>query len=208
MRSTLSLFLLLSLISCGKNGGSSTEEELSSATYLSTEVPENALTFEIDAKLDGFTRNQEDKILKAFELIKKVVASEQFKKRILEKRYDGKKQYVDNNGLSNEQIYQKLLEGSEIFNKERDNTMDLFLAEYFTSANVIGYTKPSIQTIYLNTKYLNNENFTEAQVAMNITHEWLHKIGFTHSFERTPEREHSVPYAVGYIMRELATRMN
>ncbi|MFP5384902.1 MAG: hypothetical protein ACLGHN_02400 [Bacteriovoracia bacterium] len=204
------LFLFLFLASCGKGGGGSSSSgsmaELTDAEIASDSVPVQAQTFDVHANLSGFSRDQEDKIYKAIELIKQVIATPEFKKKVLSKTYKGKKQYVDNNGLSNAQIYKKLLEGSEVLNPGSDNTMNLNLESYFVSANVIGYTKPSITTVYLNRKYLNQGSFTTNEVAMNLTHEWLHKLGFKHSVKKTASRAHSVPYAIGYIMRSLAAK--
>jgi hypothetical protein len=209
------LFLFLFLASCGKGGGggsssssgsSTGSAEITQAELTSDAAPVQAQTFEINAKLSGFSRDQEDKIYEAFELIKKVVASDQFKRQILNKKFKGKRKFFDNNGMSNALVYKKILEGSEMLSPGKNNTMDLHLKSYYTKANVIGYTMPSIKTIYLNTRYLDMNSFKANQVAMNVTHEWLHKLGFKHSSDRTPERPHSVPYAVGYIMKSLASR--
>ena len=54
----------------------------------------------------------------------------------------------------------------------------------------------------MNTKYF--DRYTPYQVAGNLTHEWLHKMGFTHDSAATSTRPYSVPYAVGYIVRQLA----
>jgi hypothetical protein len=205
------LFLFLFLASCGKGGGGSSSSggmaELTDAELTSAVAPVQARTFDISANLTGFDRNHEDKIYEAFEMIKRVVASDEFKSRVLNKTYNGKKQYVDNNGLSNAQIYKKILEASETLNPGKNNVMDLNLASYYVGANVIGYTMPNITTVYMNTKYLNKSSFTPNQVAMNVMHEWLHKIGFKHAASSTPSRPHSVPYAIGYIMRDLANRL-
>jgi hypothetical protein len=201
--------MFLVLASCGKGGaGGGSGAEISEAEITtSAPAPVQAQTFDISADLSGFDRDQEEKIHRAFDLIKRVVASDEFKRRVLGKTYKGKKQFVDNAGLSNAQIYKRLLDGAEKLNDRRNNTMDLRLEAYRESANVIGYTKPSIKTVYVNTRYLDKTSFGENEVAMNLTHEWLHKLGFKHSQNRTPERKHSVPYGIGYIMRSLAGKM-
>lgn len=206
------LFLFLFLASCGKGGGGGSSSggfaELSDAEIASETAPVQAQTFDIIAQMSGFDRNQEEKILKAFDLIKRVVASDEFKRKVLGKTYKGKKQFVDNNGLTNAQIYKKLLEGSEMLTPSRNNTMDLYLEAYRESANVIGYTMPSIRTVFVNTRYLDKSSFTANEVAMNLTHEWLHKLGFKHSAKKNAARPHSVPYGIGYIMRSLAGKID
>lgn len=206
------LFLFLFLASCGKGGsgsGSGAMSEMTEADLTATEAPApvQAQTFDINAQLSGFDRDQEEKIYKAFDLIKRVVASDEFKRKVLGKKHNGKKQYVDNNGLTNAQIYKRLLEGSEMLNQAKNNTMDLELQAYYEKANVIGYTKPSIKTVYVNTRYLDMKSFGVNEVAMNLTHEWLHKLGFKHAQKKTATRKDSVPYGVGYIMRSLAGKM-
>jgi hypothetical protein len=206
------LFLFLFLASCGKGGsggsGSNGVSELSESDIISSSpAPVQAQTFDISAQLSGFDREQEEKILKALDLIKRVVASDEFKRKVLSKKFNGKNKFVDNNGLSNAQIYKRLLDASEMLNKGNNNTMDLELEAYYESANVIGYTMPSIKTVYVNTRYLNQSGFKINEVAMNLTHEWLHKLGFKHAAKKTDSRKHSVPYAIGYIMRSLAGKI-
>lgn len=204
------LFLFLFLASCGGGGGGSSSGsaamgEITDAELASDIAPVQAQTFDINANLSGFDRDHEEKVYAAFELIKKVIASDEFKSKVLNKTYNGKKTYVDNGGYTNAQIYKKILEASEKLNPGKNNTMDLTLKTYYVSDPVIGYTMPSINTIYMNRKYLNT--FEPHEVAMNLTHEWLHKLGFKHAAQMNDARPHSVPYAVGYIMRELAKKL-
>lgn len=205
------LFLSLFLLSCGKSGGdssSSAPQELVDGSDIAVDVPvpNLALTWDARIKFIDFSTTQENKVQDAVDLIKQVIASEEFKNAILNHKYKGKKTFVDNGGLSNAQIYKKILESSEKLNPKKNNMMDVTLVTYRESANVIGYTMPSVNKIWMNTRYLNN--FTPRQVASNLFHEWLHKLGFKHDFERTPERPYSVPYAVGYLVKKLAAKFD
>lgn len=211
VKSYLFLFLSLTLISCGKSGGSgSSDSQITGADSASIEtssmspVPTTALTWDANVKFTNFTRTQENKVLDAVDLIKKVIASRTFKSRILNHTYKGKKTFINNRGLSNSQIYKKILESSEKLNPGKNYTMDITLATYQTDANVIGYTLPNVNKVWMNTRYLNA--FTPVQVSANLVHEWLHKLGFGHDYESTPSRPYSVPYAVGYIIRSLAAK--
>jgi hypothetical protein len=38
-------------------------------------------------------------------------------------------------------------------------------------------------------------------------HEWMHKIGFTHAVTWSKDRDHTVPYAIGYLIEELAAKI-
>lgn len=203
------LFLLLALISCGKSGGggsSNNSQEQSDIGEISasTPVPNMAITWDANVQFVNFTTEQENKVMDAVDLIKQVIASDAFKNKILNYTYKGKKAFIDNNGLSNAQIYQKILEGSENLNPGKNNTMDITVETYYVDANVIGYTLPSINKIYMNRKYFNN--FTPVQISANMVHEWLHKLGFGHDYEATATRPYSVPYAVGYIVKALAAK--
>lgn len=63
---------------------------------------------------------------------------------------------------------------------------------------MVGYTKPSINRISINEKFF--RNFTSAQIAGNLAHEWVHKLGFDH---RSAKEYDSVPYAIGDIVAQL-----
>ncbi len=212
------LFLFLFFVSCGGsssgggaannqsvNLGSADAESASSLVQDTGPVPVAADTFEVNARLFGFNVNQEDKVNRAAELIKEVVASQEFKNRVLNHKYKGKKTFVDNNGLSNAQIYAKILEAAEkVAGGGANNTMDLELELYADTTNVVGYTLPSVVRVWMNTKYFNT--FKPYQVAGNMFHEWLHKIGFGHDYDATASRPYSVPYAVDYIIRDMAKK--
>jgi hypothetical protein len=145
-------------------------------------------------KLVNFLHQDELKIHRAVALIKKVVASQEFKERILNHSYRGKKVFVDNKGLSNEQIYHTIMNG----------VIDVELELYHQSNSTIGFTYPDTNRIWMNKKYF--EKYTPLQVADNLTHEWLHKLGFEHEATYSQNRNYSVPYAVGYLMEELAAK--
>lgn len=204
------IFFLLMFISCGKSGGGGSSSannknnSLAEEISLDAPVPHEALKWDANIKFSKFTRTQENKVLDAVDLIRQVIGSDEFKTRVLNYTYQGKKRFVDNNGLTNGQIYQKIIEGAEKLYPKKNYVMDVTLETYTTDANVIGYTLPTVNKIWMNTRYLNT--FTPVQVAANLVHEWLHKLGFGHAYESTPSRPYSVPYAVGYLIRTMAAK--
>lgn len=163
-----------------------------------------AATIDAQIHMVNFPQEQEAKVQKAVELIKKVVASPEFKDRIINHTYEGKKTFVDNKGLSNEQIYQIILDGSETMIPGKNGRMDVELELYQQSNTTIGYTYPNTTRIWVNTKYFNK--YTPVQVADNLFHEWLHKLGFDHALKYSKSRNYSVPYAIGYLVEELAEK--
>lgn len=168
-------------------------------------VPSQALTWSADIYFVNFSGAQQDKVERAVELMKKVIATKAFKDEVINHTYNGKKTYVDNDGLTNAQIYQKLLDGAEkMGDTSKNNRLDVELELYYSPTSTIGYTYPNSTRIWMNTKYFNN--YTPVNVTGNLTHEWLHKLGFGHDSSATPSRPYSVPYAIGYMMERHAKK--
>lgn len=165
-------------------------------------VPTQALTFGTNVSIENATTEMETKIRTAEELIKRVIATDEFRNRVIGYTYNGVKKYVDNGGLTNEQIYQKILDGAETLNKISDNQMDIQIEMYYAATSTVGYTYANVSKIYANTKFYNN--YSAATITGNMTHEWLHKLGFSHASSYSVSRDSSVPYAIGYIMRDIA----
>lgn len=152
---------------------------------------------------EGFSGSYLTKLEKAFEVLEKVVNSEEFKNRVVNFVNDnGDRSFASNKGLTNEEIYAHFMEGREDLQQETPGEMNFYLRLYNNVfSRVIGYTNPSINTININKKYF--KNFDPNEVAGNLAHEWVHKIGFGHA----SAKEHdSAPYAIGYIVRELGER--
>lgn len=174
-------------------------------SQLKNDVHPLAFSWDADLYLVNFDNSQEQKVRKAVDLIKKVIVSKEFRDRVLNYEYNGEKKFVDNQGLSNEDIYNTIFEGAEkIGNKNKNNTMDVELELYHQKTNTIGYTYPNTARIWINTKYFSK--YTPIKVADNLMHEWMHKLGFTHATTWSKERDHSVPYAIGYIIEEIAAQ--
>ena len=166
-------------------------------------VPNEAYTFDFNVKTVRMGRVKEEKIERAVEILRQVFSSPEFKDRILSHQYLGRKRFAYNKGLSNQGIYKKILKGVERLYPYQNNAMDVEL-ELFTdySSNVLGFTRPRSKRIWMNTKYF--DRHTPAEIASNLTHEWLHKLGFDHEREKSKYRKYSVPYAIGYIVKDLA----
>lgn len=223
MKKFLALMLLMSLmtVSCGKSGGgSSSEESTQAATDGSTSdssdnstttpttptptanVPALALSFKTNVSyLSGFTTSDEEKYNEAVAIVKKVVATEAFRTQVLNHTYGGAKTYVQNNGLSNEEIYQDILTAAETLTPTKNNTLDVGVKLYYENSSVVGYTSGSISYINVNTKFF--DSYDANEVAGNLFHEWLHKLGYGHDSAATARRPYSVPYAIGYMIRNL-----
>ncbi|HXH31282.1 MAG TPA: hypothetical protein VNJ01_10760 [Bacteriovoracaceae bacterium] len=171
------------------------------ANFAFAQVPTLALTFETNLKVINASSAQMAKIQAAEEHIKGVIASEAFRTKVINHSYGGRQTYVDNGGYNNQTIYNKILDGAEELSSTKNNTMDLEVELYYENSSTVGYTYANTRRIYVNTKFFNY--YTAKEVAGNLMHEWLHKVGFEHDFNYSTSRDYSVPYAIGYMMETL-----
>jgi hypothetical protein len=173
----------------------------------------DSMKFDI-AKLEGFGESERVKFLEILKNGEEVLASDYFKERVLNyqwveyyRRFFRQYSRVHNtfnwnNGLSNDHILSMLLSGSDQLNPTADGDIDLSLELYFKNNSVIGYTAPNIQTIYINKKYFLPNLRTiagHASIFNNIIHEYMHKVGFDHTYFNNATRRFTVPYAMGDI---------
>lgn len=204
------LFFLLTVltltVACqAPNEATDLSSDVGESTPVVTEptdpVPMEAMTFETRIHTEGMTVEQEMEVQKAAEIIKLVVASQEFKDRILNHTVNGVKKFLNNNGLTNEEIYQKILEAAEDGTLTKDNVMEI------TLELIPETTKSRIYRLIAGVKkifyYLNLfQNTTPAGIAQNIFQQWLGKIGFT-----APEgTSKSVQEAVAKIIGELGKK--
>jgi hypothetical protein len=160
---------------------------------------------------ENFTDRQYDKLMEAKALVEMIINSAAFKSRVLNFTYNGSLEFVQNNGMTNGQIYHYLMSGAERypFQTEADRMMDfdlkLYKPKWYQSKRVLGYTSRDTSVIHINRNFFNKAEFN--QIAMNLVHEWTHKMGFEHDFNRTDRRPYSVPYGVGYIVRDLGNKI-
>lgn len=168
------------------------------------EVPVEAITFETEIKTEGLSVEEEIKIQEAEEIIKRVVASREFKDRILNHTVNGIKTFLNNNGYTNEEIYQKILEAAESDNLRKDNKMEL-------SLEVVSQTGQSriyrlINGIKKFFYFLNLfKKATPAGIAQSLFQQWLGKIGFNRTENITSQQ--SVQEAVSKIIGELGQKL-
>jgi hypothetical protein len=169
-----------------------------------------ALTVQFDG-VRYFNQQQYDKLQAAKKVIDVLINTEAFKKRVQDFTYGGQKAFVQNNGLSNQQVYDLLMTGAEKYPRQtsEDQTMnfdlELYSPRWYQSNNVLGYTSQDTKTIFINRNFYNRAEIFE--IAMNLTHEWCHKVGFGHDSRATERRPYTVPYGIGYIIRDLASTL-
>jgi hypothetical protein len=232
MKQLLLMILVLSFLSTGCNSKGSSDSSSDSSTDTSSVVenaptgqgpteqdeanesalyptpatatsslPLLALSFSTNVEYYNLTDMQEEKYDQAVELVKKVVGTESFRTRVLNHLYNGEKSFANNNGLTNAQIYQSVLDAAEKLTPAKNNQMDVGVKMYYENNSVVGWTSTSITYINVNTKFFNV--YDPHEVAGNLFHEWLHKLGYGHDSTATTRRPYSVPYAIGYLIRDI-----
>lgn len=106
-----------------------------------------------------------------------------------------------NSGLTREQIYNKIMTGSETLSPEVDGTADIILrVDRRNKRGVLGYTYPNSTRQWIYANFLAEASYKD--VAGNLAHEWAHKLGFGHAFKYHYTRQFTIPYAVGYFVRD------
>lgn len=172
--------------------------------YLDPSLVETKTLKVVGMEILGFDTTSRLKMNAAFAVLEKVVNSEEFKNRVLNfKNTKGERAFASNNGLSNEEIYEHFMDGRETLQQDTPGEMNYYLKLYNRPwSRVIGYTSADVNRININWKFF--KNYKPSDVAGNLAHEWVHKIGFDH----TSAAEHdSAPYAIGYIVDEMAAEL-
>lgn len=174
--------------------------------------------------LTGGTKRTRELYKKGLDAALKVLNSEEFKQAVLDYSWTDTNgvvrkefkldqySYVDKEtrkkvtvDLDNQGVYDLIMSGWDKFSQEADKDLDVKATLYYKRwSNAIGYTYPSTFATWLNTKYMvGSETAIVALIAGNIVHEYMHNLGFDHAFNWNPTREHTVPYAIGYIVNRM-----
>lgn len=177
----------------------------SEAGYVSPDAIEDRILTVKAMHIQGFRGESSEKLQNAFRLLELAVNSREFKDRIINFKNDkGERQFASNKGLTNEEIYQFIMDGRETLQVNTPGEMNFFLRLYYRPwSRVIGYTSGDTNLISVNWRFF--KNYEPHNVAANLAHEWTHKIGFGH---RSAKEHDSVPYAVGYIIGDIAQKMS
>lgn len=178
MKKIFLMLIALGLVTaCQPNSGD--KDSSSSNTETSDQIPVEASTFETNISTEGMSVEQEMEIRKAEDIIKMVVASEEFKARILNHTVNGVKTFLNNKGLTNQEIYQKILEAAEEGNLSKDNVMDLAIELIPQNSSLGSRIFKIIAGIKKIFYFLNLfQNTTPAGIAQNLFQQWLGKLGF------------------------------
>jgi hypothetical protein len=148
----------------------------------------------------GFSLVQIAKHDQACRLLEYVLNSVEFYEELMKREMEWRYRKVDGSliNYTNKELYDLIMTGSDQFNVEPDGDIDVSVELYYKNNKVIGYTNDRTIWTWLNEKFFNS--FSLAEIAMNLIHEYLHKLGFDH---RNAKHHSSVPYSIGYLVRDL-----
>jgi hypothetical protein len=158
---------------------------------------------------DKFSRKQREKVQTGVNMIRAIVNSSEFylKVRDFKAPFPGEIGFhYDGNGIPDKlgkDVFAILEMGAESLSPTKDREIDALIDVGYGTA--IGYTFVGSRWQWINSWFLNSAK--PHDIAGNIFHEWSHKLGFSHSFNRHPKRDYTVPYALGYIMRDMAKKL-
>ena len=140
-------------------------------------------------------------------MFEQAINSKFFKEKILNHTYKNKPRFIYNNGLSNQEIFDKIISGAESLNPDVDYEADLYLNldKSPRRGRTIGYTNENTNHIYTYETWFDDKPIYE--YSGHIAHEWCHKLGFEHQKNPSKKRQYTVPYAVGNLIREIAASL-
>ena len=109
---------------------------------------------------------------------------------------------------TNNEIYQHHWDGNETRPSatQVDNEADMEVEFYYANNSTVGYTYTSSRRIWVNTKFYDTDKPSSA--SGNFYHEWSHKLGYGHEVSSSNYRPYTVPYGIGYTMRDINTSLD
>jgi hypothetical protein len=106
--------------------------------------------------------------------------------------------------LTNKEVLRKIVRGSETLTPGEDEEADIFLRiDWAGSKGVLGHTYPNTIWQWIHGWFFKSGSVDD--IAGNLYHEWLHKLGFTHPRKYSLTRLYSVPYQHGYFVRDFTS---
>lgn len=136
--------------------------------------------------------------------VEKVINSAEFRDRVVNFTWKGAKQFNENEGKTNEQIYDIIRRANEVGSGD-DYTMSAYIwfvkKDWFCFIDEVAASDWQNYDITFNTCVFGG--MKDEEVANTLVHETIHKYKFGHAKYYNDDRNFTVPYAVGRIVEEL-----
>lgn len=109
---------------------------------------------------------------------------------------------------TNAQVYKHHWDGNETRPSATlvDNEADMEIEFYYANNSTVGYTYTSSKRVWVNTKFY--DTYKPSSAMGNFFHEWSHKLGYGHEVGNSAYRPYTVPYGIGYLMRDSCVPLN
>lgn len=171
----LLVFTLLTFLSKEAHSRGSPPPKQPPTIPAQTATPGSGIHF---SPVRNYTFEETQVLVVAESLANKLVKSSCFESFMV------KRNLIQTNGLTALEVV-KLLKTSDL---------TIPVEMYYKNNNVVGYRQPPAPDIYTNRKF--HAGSTACARSSNLTHEWSHTVGFTHSYSSTKSRPYSVPYSI------------
>ena len=175
---------------------------LASAIESSPEMKVNLID------LRGGSDVLQERVRESAQIMAKVLNSSEFQNEVLKFTcpLTGKNEFLDRDGLPLQQTPGEVLEtirlGREDDSSSSNSTADIRVRLEFHWLEVGHYTDG---WIVQNTRVVSG--MKAAEISGNLTHEWMHALGFEHSYKRSKAWPCTVPYAVGALAGAIAEKL-
>ncbi len=164
-------------------------------------------------KTQNYSEIQLQKISNAVKKMEKVLNSKVFRYQVLAFTIQGKTgfSYKKNwfstfEKYNNDHVYHFIMNPNVEIAKDKTATIELYLSLYSGDIDKTkGKGLPEEDWVHTNQMFF--EAASESQLAGHFAHEWCHKLGFCHSRYKwqDPNRQYSVPYAIGNLVETLSS---
>jgi len=161
--------------------------------------------------LNGLTPERTVRMKQALELWQKVMRDTGFQRELQSLRYVFDVAGDQNRFLSSEEIATKIYQAREFYKDTADQcaqlhwVLDPAKKPLLARRPAIGFGESGDVEIHTYTWFFDAADL--AELAGHIAHEWSHKIGFQHLYMRHKNRDKTVPYAFGNLVRKYAARL-
>jgi len=198
----LFLIIILCLHYRDMNIRSTLTEEYSNLYIYPKKFEKFTERFSVNITAKNYKKLELEKLKESARLLEIIFNSEEYREEVYNFTSFGKREFQYSRDETNEQIYFKIMWGAEILNSHFDREMDLIVKMYHAPfSKTVGFTYWDEPTVYTNKKY--HRKFTPCEIASNLTHEWMHKLGYTHSEKWEERRDLTVPYGHNDIILKL-----
>lgn len=155
----------------------------------------------------GFTKPGElDRLANSRRLMEIALNSEAFKQKVLAHTWNGKPQFLWNQGKTNQEIYDSIRQAQEYGYDQAPYVAEFNNQLKSMGGGTVGSAGAGNPWISTNTAFFRYDSkFTDAEFAGHIAHEWMHLLNYSHG-KRSPHAG-TVPYEIGDMIAEIAAQI-